>query len=462
MKAFDLVQRSWFVRNLAKNLRAYIKHCPECQLLQTRRHKPWGSLQPINTIEIPGYAITLDFILGLPTSAHPEAFDCVMSVTDKFTKRITLIPGQATYSAGKWAIKLLDRLDIADWGYPKIIISDRDRKFLSDLWKSIFKRLGVSLLYSTAYHPQTDGASERTNQTVEIALRFHVHTMPNPSEWPNTLAAIQGSNNNTSSTATGKTPNELACGFTLNRPADLVHWPPTLSTDVLTPLQLRKEAKDSVDFAHLAYKENYDRTHQPLFLEVNDLVLLRLHRGYKIPATEGIITKLTQQYVGPFRIIEKVGRLAYRLQVPPHWKIHPVFTVAQLEPYTIGDPFERELPPQPPAIRADRDQSPEEAEHLLPEKILRKRIVKKGKGAMTEYLIRWKERGPEYDQWKNAKTLDDTAKSLVKEYEEGATTDTTPKPTTVVTSAMAKALREHRDLMIDMKAKQGGELQSRR
>lgn len=62
---------------------------------------------------------------------------------------------------------------------------------------------------------------------------------------------------------------------------------------------------------------------------------------------------------------------------------------------------------------------------------------------MTEYLIRWKERGPEYDQWKNTKALDDTAKNLVKLYKEGTMTDTTPKPTTVVTSALAKALREH-------------------
>ena len=133
VKAFDLVQQSGFLQNLAKNLRAYIKHFLECQLLQTRYHKPWRSLQPINTIKILGYAITLDFILGLPISAHPEAFDCVMSVTDKFTKRITLILGQATYFAGKWVIKLLDKLDIANWGYLKIIISDWDKKFLSDI-----------------------------------------------------------------------------------------------------------------------------------------------------------------------------------------------------------------------------------------------------------------------------------------------------------------------------------------
>lgn len=162
-----------------------------------------------------------------------------------------------------------------------------------------------------AYYPQTDSTNKCTNQTVEITLRFHIYTMPNLSEWPNTLAAIQGSNNNTSSIATRKILHKLACGFMLNRPADLVHWPPTLSTDILIPLQLRKKAKDSVDFAHLAYKENYNRTHQPLFLKLNDLVLLHLYRGYKILAIEKIITKLTQQYMGPFLIIEKVGRLAY-------------------------------------------------------------------------------------------------------------------------------------------------------
>ena len=74
---------------------------------------------------------------------------------------------------------------------------------------------------------------------------------------------------------------------------------------------------------------------------------------------------------------------------------------------------------------------------------------------MTEYLIRWKKHGPEYDQWKNVKSLDEKAKDLVKIYEE--TTDTTPKPTTVVTSTMAKALRDHRDMMMDMRKKQDEE-----
>ena len=75
-----------------------------------------------------------------------------MSVICKFSKRITLIPGKSTWTAKEWAGVLLERLWIADWGLPKVILSDRDRKFLSQLWSGLFERLGVELLYSTAYY----------------------------------------------------------------------------------------------------------------------------------------------------------------------------------------------------------------------------------------------------------------------------------------------------------------------
>lgn len=197
-----------------------------------------------------------------------------MSVTDKFKKRITLIPGRSTYSVEDWADALLDRLDIADWGYPKLIITDRDRKFLSELWKRLFKRLGVSLLYSTAYHSQTDGASERTNQTAEIALRFHISTIESPSEWPKVLSSIQASNNNSVSSATKRAWRRGNCS----------------DSGVVEAFIARS----------MGYKYQYDRLHQLLFLRVNDLVLLRLHKGYTIPSTVGITTKLAQQFVGPF------------------------------------------------------------------------------------------------------------------------------------------------------------------
>jgi hypothetical protein len=104
----------------------------------------------------------------LPKST--EGYNSVLSITDKFLKRITLISGKATYTAAQWAKALLERLQLMDWGIPKAILSDHDPKFLLELWKELFQMLGVKLLYSTVYHPQCDGQSEQTNQTVEIML----------------------------------------------------------------------------------------------------------------------------------------------------------------------------------------------------------------------------------------------------------------------------------------------------
>lgn len=91
--------------------------CDACpNLHRTRRHKPFGNLQPISSPSMPFHHICIDFILALPQA---DGFDCVMSVTDKFSKRITLIPGAANFGASKWADLLLDRLRLADWGIPK-------------------------------------------------------------------------------------------------------------------------------------------------------------------------------------------------------------------------------------------------------------------------------------------------------------------------------------------------------
>lgn len=105
-------------------------------------------------------------------------------------------------------------------------------------------------------------------------------------------------------------------------------------------------------------------------------MLLRLHKGYTIPSTVGITTKLAQQFVGPFRVIEKIGRLAYKLKISPNWNIHPVFTIAQLEPYVSGDSYERELPEEPPELSTEREL---EEELFVVDCLLNGRVVKKEK-----------------------------------------------------------------------------------
>ena len=210
-RTFDTVARSQYIYRLSKHIRDYIKYCPNCLVLQIRRHKPYGYLQPIESPAVPFHTLTLDFILVIPLS--DDEFDYTIIVIDKFTKRIIYILGKATWSAERWAIVLLDRLDIADWGLPKVLLLDRDPKFLSDLWKALFTRLGVKLLYSIAYHLQTDGSSERTNQIAEIVLRFYLHALQQPTAWPIVLPRLQVLLNNAQSATTGKSPNKLSYGF---------------------------------------------------------------------------------------------------------------------------------------------------------------------------------------------------------------------------------------------------------
>ena len=198
-KCYELITRQWFVYKLDRKLRDFLEHCPECQLYQTKRHKPYGALQPIISPPTPYHTLTIDFILALPQSL--KGYDCVMSVTDKFTGKVTTMSGKSTYTAKDWAERLLIRLQKLDWGYPKAIISDRDRKFLSQFWTTLFTKLGVDLMYSTAYHLQTDGASKRTNQTVEIAICFWIATLKKPECWPDTMVVITSKLNNTISTS---------------------------------------------------------------------------------------------------------------------------------------------------------------------------------------------------------------------------------------------------------------------
>jgi hypothetical protein len=151
-------------------LKQYIAACPQCNQNSTKRHRPYGSLQPIIPPPIPFHTITIDIVMALPNSKDGK--DQALTSTDKFTKRVGIIPGKATWSAEEWGVALVRHWQLTDWGFPRVIISDRDRKFLSNLCKGIFKTLRTKLLYSTAYHTQTDGQSERINATIEIMLLY--------------------------------------------------------------------------------------------------------------------------------------------------------------------------------------------------------------------------------------------------------------------------------------------------
>lgn len=402
-RTFDRISASCYVRRLSSKLRRYIQHCPACQLNQTVRHPPYGSLVPIDSPSIPFHTITMDFVLGLPVT--PEGMNTLLTITDKFTKRVLLIPGKDTYSAIDWANLVLTALMSHDWGVPRSIISDRDSKFMSSFWRAIFEKLGTEILASTAWHPQTDGQSERTNQTIEIALRYHITERPDD-DWTEALPWIQSIHNN-SMTSTGFAPNELAYGFKVNDTVGMLSDLPPEDWDRMRLIK-REEAEQAMSFASILTKLRYDKKHKAVDLKVGDEAYLKLHHGYSLP---GANKKLSQQRAGPFKIIQKVGHLAYGLKLPPTMTIHPVISVAQLEPVPRGpDPYNRPRPDHPPPVQMEGlgDAPAYEIERLVD-----RRVTANG---TLEYFVKWKGYGLHHGWWYKLRDLQDSLE-LVQQYD---------------------------------------------
>lgn len=122
--------------------------------------------------------------------------------------------------------------------------------------------------------------------------------------------------------------------------------------------------------------------------------------------------------MGPFKVLERVGRLAYHLDIPAIWNVYPVFTIAQLEPCPDpnSDPYIRSQPRpnEPPPVFVEGDTDEYKSWEL--DRIINKRVIAKGRGFATEYLIKWKGYGPEHDKWRNVKELGN-AQDLIQDYE---------------------------------------------
>ena len=427
-RTHERLTQTFYIFNLSKKLKEYIAHCPECQARRTPRHRPFGSLQPILSPARPFHTLTIDFIVALPRSV-PDRYDCALTLTDKFTKAISIIPGISTYNGAQWAVLLLDRLHLMLWGIPQAIISDRDAKFVGELWSTILDRLGVKLLFTTAWHPSADGMSERTNQTIEIALRYLLATLEDHHQWPAVLPRLSAALGNSTSRGTGMpatkvlygkrikegldlariaVDNEALVDITDNedpviRNSDRVSALPAMAYPVVPAnpapyLSTHVDAKDAIALAAMTMKAQYDARHLPRFFQVGDWVSLRLHRGYTLPGFKDRNHKIEQQFAGPFQVIEKINRLAYRLRLPPAMnRVHPVISIAHLEPAPApqDDPYNRQASlVETPALTLDGQINRQ------PERLLRKRVQRRRNGGeFTQYLVRFNGLGVEFDQW---------------------------------------------------------------
>jgi hypothetical protein len=317
-----------------------------------------------------------------------------------------IISEKFTYTVENWTIQLLKKSQRRDWNISKVIISDKDRKFLSDLWRTFFTKLDVFMLHLTAYHSQTNDVSKRTNQILKIALRCYIQKLHDPTQWITALWKFQFVFNNTRFAVTKKTSNELLYEITSHLSLNIASEK-TFDNHNL----LRKDAQDAIDWAQMQNKAHYDRRHTSLFLKIDEWVLLRLHHDYFISSARNMTKKMSIQYVESFKVVQRVERLTYRLDISLNWKIHSVFSVAQLEfaSNSANDSYNRLKSTNSSSMTNNQDQ-------YEIERILNKRTVRRDTEYFTKYLVRWLKNESKWDRWYNVKNLSNV-KEFIANYE---------------------------------------------
>ena len=220
-------------------------------------------------------------------------------------------------------------------GVPVSIVSDHDSRFTSKFWESFQTTLGTSLKLSTAFHPQTDGQAERVNQVMEDMLRACV--LDFEMSWENHLPLIEFAYNNSYHSSIGMAPFEALYGRPYRSP---ICWS-KFGDRGLLGLELDQETakkikviQDRLRTAQSRQKSYADQRRKDLEFEVGDHVLL------KVSPIRGVVRfgqkkgKLSPRYFGPFQILDRIGRVAYRLiLLPKLFGIHNVFHISMLRKY---------------------------------------------------------------------------------------------------------------------------------
>ncbi|GJR72667.1 putative reverse transcriptase domain-containing protein [Tanacetum coccineum] len=294
----DLKQLYWWP-NMKANIATYISKCLTCAKVKAEHQKPFGLLvQP----EIPEWKwekITMDFVTKLPKTAN--GYDTIWVIIDRLIKSAHFLPMRENDPMEK-LMKLYMKEVVTRHRVPVSIISDRDGRFTSLFWQALHKALGTRLDMSTAYHPETDGQSERTIQTFKDIIKA--------------------------------APFEALYGRKCRSP---VCWAEVGDAQLTGPAIIHEttekivQIKSRIQAARDRQKSYANIRHKPMLFQVGDKVMLKVS-PWKGVVRFGKRGKLNPRYVGPFKVIERVGTVAYKLELPQQLsRVHNTFHVSNLK-----------------------------------------------------------------------------------------------------------------------------------
>lgn len=401
-KTKTLISRKYFWPKMMEDVAEYIDSCETCQKNRSRRHRPYGDLQSLPLPTEPWKEITMDFITDLPPSMRDGCvYDAILVIVDRFSKMNVYVPTTKTCNAVTLA-KILVQEVVRRFGVPRGIVSDRGSVFTSKFWSDFCYEAHITRKLSTAFHPQTDGQTERANQTLEQYLRCYCSEFQD--DWAELLPQAEFAYNNSDHAANGMSPFSVVHTWnpelaTESRGEILEEGAPAAQDAARRMKEVHKTLADRWKQASESQARGYNKKHQLRTYKVGDMVLLST-KNLRLDVPK---KKLGPKFAGPFKIIDAVGTQAYRLALPAGSRIHNVFNVSLLEPYISRG---GEQPAED--LRLADDEGEWEVEKVIGEK------TKKGK---KYFLLHWRGWPAEYDQWEPQENCTHVSE-LIKEWRE--------------------------------------------
>ncbi|GBG71146.1 hypothetical protein CBR_g8448 [Chara braunii] len=413
----NLVQRFWWP-GMFNDAKKYVETCQVCQRDKPRTQAPLGLLKPLPIPAGPGQSVSMDFMDTLVTSKSGKRH--IFVIIDRFTKyaRLAAMPETARTD---FVIKLFKDNWVRDFGLPKSIVSDRDVRFTSELWKKTAEQMGSQLQMTSGNHPEANGQAGQMNRVVQHLLRHYIK--PSQDDWDEQLPLIASLYNNAIHSSTGVSPNQLhlrwkprsALDFLLpeNRPAAT---PGTLEYGVQYE-KLLQEAVEHMKKAQQAMIASENQHHRQSTFQVGERVWVK---ASELGQEFGFSRKLMPQYFGPWEILDIVGDEmdgpTYVIRVPGHLRTHPVFHASKLAPFPETDQFPSRRSMLPPTMdgQVDIDGIVDHRDMPVPKPLGRGRPPK----PKREYRVRFRHHtDPKEDRWFTREEVIETAPQVAAEYE---------------------------------------------
>ncbi|KAL2246590.1 UNVERIFIED_CONTAM: Transposon Tf2-12 polyprotein [Sesamum indicum] len=390
-RTFALVKRAYYWPQLWDDVETYVRTCLICQQDKAGHQKKAGLLQPLPIPKRPWESVSMDYISGLPKVGD---LGSIIVVVDRLSKYATFIAAPKHVTAEGTAHLFFKHI-VKHWGLPKDIVSDRDSRFTGVFWTELFKLLGSTLSMSSSYHPQSDGQTERFNSMLEDYLRHFVRGTQK--DWVKLLDVAQLCFNAQKSSSTNKSAFEIVTGQQPLLPHTL-----DIPQSVRSPLarSFSQEWKQNVDIAKSCLetaqkrmKKYADQNRRFVEFNAGDLVLVKVPDPRLSKSSRGRDPRLMQKYVGPLPVLRRIGTVAYKVELPPWWKIHNVFHVSQLKKYSADREDDTRNQPSRPQLELKK------MKEKVAEAILDHRVTSTAKKDHTEYLVKWRGCSSEENTW---------------------------------------------------------------